>query len=190
MPGFDRRQTPAAGEWRRAPSGRLSTRETACSLQSSTSDDQHAVPAPFNSQKACRHGQMLYNVHDTYIGRSLDLYGEFSEGEIELFRQFVKPGDRGARRRRQHRHAHAVLLPGRSGQPAACSPSSRSAIVFQTSVREHGPQQRHQRLVPPAGGRGRARRDPRAAHSTPSAMNNFGGLGLGPPPRRASRCRS
>jgi FkbM family methyltransferase len=61
--------------------------------ESSMSDDQHAVPAPFNSQKACRHGQMLYNVHDTYIGRSLDLYGEFSEGEIELFRQFVKPGD-------------------------------------------------------------------------------------------------
>ena len=28
---------------------------------------------------------MLYNMSDTYIGRSLDLYGEFSEGEVELF---------------------------------------------------------------------------------------------------------
>jgi FkbM family methyltransferase len=35
---------------------------------------------------------MLYNVHDKYIGRSLDLYGEFSEGEVEVFRQIVKPG--------------------------------------------------------------------------------------------------
>jgi FkbM family methyltransferase len=41
----------------------------------------------------CRHGRMLYNIHDIYIGRSLDLYGEFSEGEIELFKRIVKPGD-------------------------------------------------------------------------------------------------
>ncbi len=49
-------------------------------------------PEPFNRLKACRHGQMLFNVNDIYIGRSLDLYGEFSEGEIELFRQIVRPG--------------------------------------------------------------------------------------------------
>ncbi|HEY7309849.1 MAG TPA: FkbM family methyltransferase [Gemmataceae bacterium] len=42
--------------------------------------------------KPCRHGTMLYNVHDQYIGRSLDLYGEYSEGEVDLFRQMVKPG--------------------------------------------------------------------------------------------------
>src|SRR5258708_30968101 len=36
---------------------------------------------------------MLYNIHDVYVGRSLDLYGEFSEGEVGLFRQLVKPGD-------------------------------------------------------------------------------------------------
>ncbi len=46
----------------------------------------------FNRQKACRYGQMLYNLNDQYIGRSLDLYGEFSEGEVDLFRQIVKPG--------------------------------------------------------------------------------------------------
>lgn len=46
----------------------------------------------FNRQKACRHGQMLYNMHDLYIGRSLDLYGEYSEDEVELFRQIVHPG--------------------------------------------------------------------------------------------------
>jgi FkbM family methyltransferase len=46
----------------------------------------------FNRQKACRYGQLLYNINDRYIGRSLDLYGEFSEGEVELFRQIVQPG--------------------------------------------------------------------------------------------------
>ena len=41
--------------------------------------------------KACRHGPMLYLANDRYIGRSLDRYGEFSEGELELFRQLVRP---------------------------------------------------------------------------------------------------
>jgi len=47
----------------------------------------------FNRWKACRHGTLLYNVHDRYVGRSLELYGEFSPGEADLFRQVVRPGD-------------------------------------------------------------------------------------------------
>jgi FkbM family methyltransferase len=47
----------------------------------------------FNRLKDCRHGRMLYNVNDRYVGRSFDLYGEFSEGETDLFRQIVRPGD-------------------------------------------------------------------------------------------------
>jgi FkbM family methyltransferase len=35
---------------------------------------------------------MIYNRNDIYIGRSLQVYGEFSEGECDLFRQFVQPG--------------------------------------------------------------------------------------------------
>lgn len=35
---------------------------------------------------------MLYNPTDTFIGRSLDLYGEFSEFESMLFTQILKPG--------------------------------------------------------------------------------------------------
>lgn len=30
---------------------------------------------------------------DRYVGRSLELLGEFSEGEVELFRDLLKPGD-------------------------------------------------------------------------------------------------
>jgi FkbM family methyltransferase len=46
----------------------------------------------FNRQRACRYGEMLYNIHDMYIGRSLDLYGEFSEGEMELLGPLLRPG--------------------------------------------------------------------------------------------------
>jgi FkbM family methyltransferase len=42
--------------------------------------------------KRCRQGNMMYLPEDLYVGRSLDLYGEFSEGEIALFSQIVKPG--------------------------------------------------------------------------------------------------
>jgi FkbM family methyltransferase len=42
--------------------------------------------------KRCRHGTMMFYANDQYIGRSLDLYGEFSEREIELFAQLVRPG--------------------------------------------------------------------------------------------------
>src|SRR6185295_11683135 len=43
-------------------------------------------------QKPCRHGVMMYFANDEVIGRSLDLYGEFSESEIALFAQVLKPG--------------------------------------------------------------------------------------------------
>ncbi len=36
---------------------------------------------------------MLYNFHDTVVGRSLDLYGEYSEGEVDLFRKILQPGN-------------------------------------------------------------------------------------------------
>ncbi|MCA9201695.1 MAG: FkbM family methyltransferase, partial [Planctomycetales bacterium] len=49
--------------------------------------------AGFNDLVRARYGVMLYNRHDRYIGRSLNLYGEFSEGEVDLFRAMLKPGD-------------------------------------------------------------------------------------------------
>ncbi|HEY3789291.1 MAG TPA: FkbM family methyltransferase [Urbifossiella sp.] len=74
---------------------------------------------------------MLFNIHDLYIGRSFDEYGEFSEGEIDLFRQCVKPGQTvlevGA-----NIGAHTVWLAetvGPSGKVLAFEPQR---IVFQT----------------------------------------------------------
>jgi FkbM family methyltransferase len=41
----------------------------------------------------CRHGPMMYLRRDAYVGRSFHEYGEFSEGEVELFRSVLRPGD-------------------------------------------------------------------------------------------------
>jgi FkbM family methyltransferase len=46
----------------------------------------------FNRVKECRSGTMLYNVNDIYIGRSLELYGEWSKDETDLFKQVIRPG--------------------------------------------------------------------------------------------------
>ncbi len=43
-------------------------------------------------QLACRHGVLAFFAHDLYVGRSLELYGEWSEGEVDLFRQILRPG--------------------------------------------------------------------------------------------------
>jgi FkbM family methyltransferase len=43
--------------------------------------------------RQCRHGALLYPVHDRYLGRMLDLYGEFSEEETEAFAALLRPGN-------------------------------------------------------------------------------------------------
>jgi FkbM family methyltransferase len=47
----------------------------------------------FNELVTCRYGRMLVNRNDVYIGRSLFLYGEFSEWEAVAFREILRPGD-------------------------------------------------------------------------------------------------
>ena len=42
--------------------------------------------------RPCRHGAMLYSLHDIYIGRSLEIYGEYAEDEAELYGKILKPG--------------------------------------------------------------------------------------------------
>jgi len=50
------------------------------------------LEAEYIRVKVCRYGNILYFYGDMYIGRSLDLYGEFSEGEVRLFDQLLQPG--------------------------------------------------------------------------------------------------
>ena len=42
--------------------------------------------------RQCRHGAMLYHLNDAYVGRSLDVYGEYSELEAQLFCHILRPG--------------------------------------------------------------------------------------------------
>ena len=76
--------------------------------------------------KQCRHGPMLYSTKDIYIGRSLDLYGEFSEGEVHFFGQVLQPGmvaiDVGA-----NIGCHTVFMAKRSVPAVPASPWNHSA---------------------------------------------------------------
>ena len=51
------------------------------------------LPCKHVRLKHCRYGPMLYLANDLYVGRSLDLYGEWSEGEMDLLRQVIRPGN-------------------------------------------------------------------------------------------------
>jgi FkbM family methyltransferase len=80
--------------------------------------------------KECRHGRMLFLKNDSYIGRSLDLYGEYSEGEAAAFTQLLRQGDIvievganiGAHT------VHIAKLVGRSGLVLAFEPQR---VIFQ-----------------------------------------------------------
>jgi FkbM family methyltransferase len=85
----------------------------------------------FNEITESRYGKLIYNKYDLYVGRSLALYREFSEGEVALFRQIITPGmvvlDIGA-----NIGAHTLYFSqavGESGQVHAYEPQR---IVYQT----------------------------------------------------------
>lgn len=46
----------------------------------------------FSRLVSARHGFLLYNRHDQYVGRSLETYGEYSEKEVEVFNQLIPEG--------------------------------------------------------------------------------------------------
>ena len=43
--------------------------------------------------RKARHGVFLINTEDTFVGRSLDMYGEWCQSEVVLFSKVVKEGD-------------------------------------------------------------------------------------------------
>jgi FkbM family methyltransferase len=55
-------------------------------------NETRAPGASMLAIRRCRYGTMMYPRQDRYVGRSLTEYGEYSEGEVELFRQCLGPG--------------------------------------------------------------------------------------------------
>jgi two-component system osmolarity sensor histidine kinase EnvZ len=47
----------------------------------------------FTRLKRCKRGLFMFNRHDLFVGRSLDLYGEWCDSEVSLLLRFLKPGD-------------------------------------------------------------------------------------------------
>jgi FkbM family methyltransferase len=84
-----------------------------------------------NRLNSAKHGLMLYNRHDAYIGRSLETYGEFSDDELTVFRQVVRPGsivvEAGA-----NIGTHTVELSRIVGEQGRVYAFEPQRIVFQT----------------------------------------------------------
>ena len=45
------------------------------------------------SIKQCRHGLFMYNLNDLFVGRAMDIYGEWSESELACLGQILKGDD-------------------------------------------------------------------------------------------------
>jgi FkbM family methyltransferase len=91
--------------------------------------EEIAVPGR-NKMAKTRCGTLLYNPHDRYVGRSLDLYGEYSNEEADLFRSLVKPGaialDIGA-----HIGPHTLVLSTAVGPQGAVLAFEPQRVLFQ-----------------------------------------------------------
>lgn len=49
--------------------------------------------AGYNAVTKWKYGYVVYNKNDLYIGKAVEKYGEFSELEVDLFKQLCRPGD-------------------------------------------------------------------------------------------------
>ncbi len=134
-------------------------------------------PSHFNVQKRCRHGEMLYNRHDRYIGRSLALYGEFSEAEVQLLTSLLRPGsvvvEAGA-----NIGAHTVPLSRAAGAEGSVIAFEPQRLVFDllcANLAMNGSENvhAHQRAVGATSG------SVTVPQLDPSAETNFGGVSLG-----------
>lgn len=130
----------------------------------------------FNLLVQTRHGPMLYNRHDRYVGGSLAAYGEFSEGEAALFRQLVGPGnfvvEAGA-----NIGAHTIQLArqvGDAGQVFAFEPQR---LVFQMLCANLALNQ-CVNVIARQQGLGSTPGEMLAPAPDPRHDNNFGGLSL------------
>lgn len=140
-------------------------------------DEFRVAGGAFNHVAQTRHGLLISNRNDIYVGRSLAELGEFSEGEVELFRQIVRPGmtvvEAGA-----NIGTHTVVLARLVGEAGFVHAIEPQRLVFQTLAGNVA-----------LNSLANVRCYQAAAGEQPGAItvpmldvnrpNNFGGLGLG-----------
>ncbi|MGF1579097.1 MAG: FkbM family methyltransferase [Gemmataceae bacterium] len=85
----------------------------------------------FNAVVKGKHGYFVFNKNDIYVGEALRKYGEYSENEVDLFRQICQPGlyvaEVGA-----NLGAHTVPLAQLVGPQGRIFAFEPQRIVFQT----------------------------------------------------------
>lgn len=131
----------------------------------------------FNRLTDTPHGQMLYNRNDTYIGRSIELYGEWSGGECRVFDAIVKPGmtviEVGS-----NIGAHTVPLARSAGPQGVVYAFEPQRITFQTLCANLA-LNHLTNVVPYHAAAGDKPGSLLVPELKQDATNNFGGLGLG-----------
>jgi FkbM family methyltransferase len=140
-------------------------------------EDYRVATSGMNRLSRTRHGLMLFNRHDKYVGQSLDRYGEFSEGECDLFRQLIQPGsvvvEAGA-----NYGAHTLVLSELAGEKGTVYAFEPQRLVFQAlcaNMALNGRTNVHCRCEAIGEDSGWLFVPPLDYNSE----NNFGGLGLG-----------
>ena len=127
--------------------------------------------------KDCRHGRFTYLRGDTYIGRSLSLYGEWCEGEIVLFKRLIGQGaiaiDVGANIG-THTLALAKIV-GPSGMVHSFEPQEELCELLRANV-EANDLENVTVYCSAAGARKGVAKMPRIDYS---GANNFGALQVG-----------
>jgi FkbM family methyltransferase len=136
-------------------------------------DAQHSLIA----QRPCRYGPMFFFKRDKYVGDALARYGEFSQGEADLFAKLVKPGmvvaEVGA-----NIGAHTVMLAkalGPRGELLAFEPQRwvYQIMCANLAVNELLNTKAYQLAVGEAAG------SIDVPLWDPAAMNNIGGISMG-----------
>ncbi|WP_419769935.1 MAG: FkbM family methyltransferase [Candidatus Marinarcus sp.] len=89
------------------------------------------IDTGFNGLKKFKFGYCLYNKNDIYVGKSIELYGEYCKGETDLFAQICKRDDVvievGA-----NIGTHTVALAQMVGEKGLVYAFEPQRVVFQT----------------------------------------------------------
>lgn len=87
--------------------------------------------SPYNALGRLPYGQVIYNRNDEYIGRSIEVYGEYSAVETTAFDQLVQPGqiviDAGA-----NIGVHTLFLARKVGPGGHVLAFEPQRLLFQT----------------------------------------------------------